>query len=447
MKKLNLPTILVILIPHLIFGQVGNTWYGNGTGNAGVHNTSIGNNSGASLTNSAVANSLLGSFSGRFLSSGHNNVLVGYSAGSNLTVGSHNVFLGHQSGNSNNSGENNVFAGKDSGLLNTGSGNVFLGTSSGNSSEAGSFNVFIGNNAGYNETGSNKLYIDNSNTTTPLIYGDFSSSQLTVHGRLGIGIMNPTKQLEVNGDILLRNETGLKQIYTWNGEDENWRIGMNDTPGFVRGLATSYVQYITYRSNPGQGFAIGVNGGNSSFEIAGSNHTAFFRGSVGIGTTSPTYKLDVNGALNATEIRLNGEIFNPTVWTQSGADINYLQGTVGIGTATVPTGYRLAVDGNIMAEEIQIQLSHTWPDYVFEEDYDLKPLSEVEAFVKANKHLPEVPSAKEVASEGQRLGEMNAILLKKVEELTLYLIRQQATIEAQENKIEELYEMFRKGNE
>jgi len=77
------------------------------------------------------------------------------------------------------------------------------------------------------------------------------------------------------------------------------------------------------------------------------------------------------------------------------------------------------------------------PDYVFAPNYALRPLAEVERFVRQNSHLPEVPSAAEVAKDGLALGEMNATLLKKVEELTLYLIEQNKQILEQKNLINE----------
>jgi uncharacterized protein involved in high-affinity Fe2+ transport len=96
-------------------------------------------------------------------------------------------------------------------------------------------------------------------------------------------------------------------------------------------------------------------------------------------------------------------------------------GNVGIGT-TAPDA-KLAVKGQIHAQEVKIDLNGAVaPDYVFEPTYDLKPLSEIETYIKANKHLPEVPSAKEMEANGVQLGEMNMLLLKKVEELTLYVI-------------------------
>lgn len=84
---------------------------------------------------------------------------------------------------------------------------------------------------------------------------------------------------------------------------------------------------------------------------------------------------------------------------------------------------RLAVGGTIRAEEVVVQLRSNWPDYVFSESYALPLLSDVEKFVKENHHLPGIPSASEVKQNGNNLGEMDALLLRKIEELTLYLIQ------------------------
>ncbi|SUJ02423.1 Uncharacterised protein [Sphingobacterium spiritivorum] len=103
-----------------------------------------------------------------------------------------------------------------------------------------------------------------------------------------------------------------------------------------------------------------------------------------------------------------------------------LQDRIGIGTAS-PTE-RLAVNGNIRAKEIKVEAAN-WPDYVFRKDYELKPLSELDAYIKEHGHLPDMPKAAEAEKEGVSLGEMNKLLLKKVEELTLYIIDLQNQID------------------
>lgn len=109
-------------------------------------------------------------------------------------------------------------------------------------------------------------------------------------------------------------------------------------------------------------------------------------------------------------------------------------GNVSIGTGNAQ-GYKLAVAGNVIAESIIVKLQGTWPDYVFDKKYTLPPLNEVERFIKLNKHLPEIPTDQEVNEKGIDIGGMNAKLLKKVEELTLYLINQQKEIESLKAKV------------
>ena len=79
-----------------------------------------------------------------------------------------------------------------------------------------------------------------------------------------------------------------------------------------------------------------------------------------------------------------------------------------------------------------------WPDYVFEPAYKMPSLQELEAYIKKNKHLPDVPTAKEVAKDGLDVGDMNRILLQKIEELTLHLIEQGKEIERLKNQVQKL---------
>ena len=109
-------------------------------------------------------------------------------------------------------------------------------------------------------------------------------------------------------------------------------------------------------------------------------------------------------------------------------------GNVGIGTSS--TSYKLAVNGTIRAKEVVVDTG--WSDYVFEDGYRLAPLNEVEARIKTDKHLPGIPSAAEVAEHGVSVGEMQSRLLAKVEELTLHLIAQEKQLTAQTAAIAEL---------
>ncbi|MBY0435313.1 MAG: hypothetical protein K2U26_14495 [Cyclobacteriaceae bacterium] len=103
----------------------------------------------------------------------------------------------------------------------------------------------------------------------------------------------------------------------------------------------------------------------------------------------------------------------------------------------------LAVKGRVHANEVKVDLSVPGPDYVFEKDYKLPPLNEIKSYIDEHKHLPEVPSAKEMEKNGVQLGEMNMLLLKKVEELTLYLIEQQKQNEIQSEEIKQLKQLIK----
>lgn len=113
--------------------------------------------------------------------------------------------------------------------------------------------------------------------------------------------------------------------------------------------------------------------------------------------------------------------------TYSLGALNYFSGNVGIGTLT-PNTYKLAVEGTLGARRIKVTSQPNWADFVFHPDYKLPALTDVEQFIQQNGHLPEIPTAAEVNENGVDVGEMNKLLLQKVEEMTLYLIQQQKEI-------------------
>lgn len=187
---------------------------------------------------------------------------------------------------------------------------------------------------------------------------------------------------------------------------------------------------------------------NSAISVTGT-------GMVGIGTASPTSLLEVNGDTTLKGMTFihapwayigmrSGSISNDSSLSMDGSGhlilddssggqlilatggsgrINILQnGNVGVGTTAPP--YRLSVEGTIGAREVIVN-NTTWADYVFQPGYNLQPLSEVSAYIQEHGHLPGIPSEEEVKTSGVSLGEMQAKLLAKVEELTLHVIRQE----------------------
>ncbi len=195
-------------------------------------------------------------------------------------------------------------------------------------------------------------------------------------------------------------------------------------------------------------------------------------GNVGIGTINPASKLSFNDVDNGTNgadgitwynpARLNYGIYRtPGAWSGPSYQqlrmqwdtgiildpgfghgkcyVEVLNGGLrvtsgGVGIGTVDTkGYMLAVAGNMIAESVKVRLQGAWPDFVFAKGYSLPTLKETEAHIKANGHLPGIPSAAEVKDKGVDLGVMNAKLLQKIEELTLYILEQDKRIQKLES--------------
>jgi hypothetical protein len=112
-------------------------------------------------------------------------------------------------------------------------------------------------------------------------------------------------------------------------------------------------------------------------------------------------------------------------------------GAVGIGVtlgANLPAGSLLAVDGKITCEEVLVKMSENWPDYVFSDEYKLKPLHDVKDFIKTNRHLPGIPKAKDIEINGLELGFIQKQMMEKIEELTLYIIKLHEEIEVLKKK-------------
>jgi hypothetical protein len=115
----------------------------------------------------------------------------------------------------------------------------------------------------------------------------------------------------------------------------------------------------------------------------------------------------------------------------------YSNGQISIGGGgAVATGYTVSVEGKLIATTVTSLPFGSWPDYVFEKDYKLRPLADVKKYIDENKHLPGIPAAAIMEKQGVELGDISKRLVEKVEELTLYIIQQQEQIEALKKQIE-----------
>ncbi len=145
----------------------------------------------------------------------------------------------------------------------------------------------------------------------------------------------------------------------------------------------------------------------------------------------------------------NSSTSTPLIWGEFEKKELKFNGKVGIGIGTTAfpdnasgvdvSEYELFINGGILATEVRV--ATTWADYVFEDDYSLPTLEEVECYIEENGHLPNVPSAKEVEEQGIEVGEMAKIQQEKIEELTLYVIEQNKQLEKQAEEINELKEL------
>ena len=359
----------------------------------GAFNTIVGVGAGSNITNSQV-NTFFGYQAGNQTSSGIANVFVGSQAGLNNTTGKGNMFLGQQTGANNTSGDYNLFIGNSSGGgTTTGSGNTAIGDGSLLGNKTGTMNTSIGQYSGFTGTGNENVFIgfnadatSATSITNAVAIGararvsQSNSIVLGANANVGIGTSAPANKLEITAATA--NRSGLR--FT-NLTRSSSFIDLSIT------LANPIVKVLTVDEN-GDVVLAGL-GVNLSPLLGG--------GRVGV---SDTWTV------------------NPQTSTVQSVNNNPV--SIGGGINRLPAGYKLFVAGGILTEKVKVAIkdSDEWADYVFADNYKLRSLNEVGRFIQKNKHLPGVPSASEVAENGIDLGKMDAKLLEKIEELTLYMI-------------------------
>lgn len=184
--------------------------------------------------------------------------------------------------------------------------------------------------------------------------------------------------------------------------------------------------YVAGDQNVGTGSSLDIFAGEGSDASSGLGGNLRLSGGSGSGWDNPFGKggnVEINGGHGGTGSANDaGDIFLGNVY-----------GNVGISTNKIPAGYKLAVNGKIICTELKVQLKAQWPDYVFAKNYRLTSFDNLRKFIAAHRHLPGVPAASEM-KEGIQVGELVNIQMKKIEELTLYILQLESRLKALEIK-------------
>lgn len=177
----------------------------------------------------------------------------------------------------------------------------------------------------------------------------------------------------------------------------------------------------------------------SSMLLTAQSNTFPKSGNVGVFTKNPRVHLDVNGIVYTNALVLGADPVNAVGLLHLRSEKPSTDSTtIFLIENTERRLFQINNDGSVRAREIIVNNESSWPDYVFLPAYELRTLDELKSYIQLNGHLPNVPSATEVEEKGIALGEMNKILMEKVEELTLYLIQQEERIKKLEMKLSEI---------
>ncbi|MFI5161964.1 MAG: hypothetical protein ACHQHN_11840 [Sphingobacteriales bacterium] len=217
------------------------------------------------------------------------------------------------------------------------------------------------------------------------------------NGNVGIGTASPGQLLHLHRDV---NDVSALEIENPNSGSSAYNRLILQTAGasaFVDLYGPGFAANGAYAPNTMQ---VGANG-TGGVNIAATNSSGALRFYTG-GYADGNERLRIDNS-----------------------------GNLGVGT-TNTYGYKFAVNGSAIATSMTVKLYSNWPDYVFRKDYQLPKLTDVKTYINAHHHLPEMPTEQQIAKDGLNLGEMNKLLVKKVEELTLYLIEQQKINQSQQ---------------
>lgn len=409
----------------------------------GMWNVFLGNEAAYNFTgigsNGSGSNTLLGSFAGRNLQSGESNTFVGTAAGlgkddaitysyrQNVLVGdstgvfnaaSGNTFVGSRAGSKNVWGMGNTFIGKEAGYRAIGQHNTFLGAESGRNLSYGENNTFIGENAGKDASGYGSVIIGSnagvsSAASNNTFIGTYSGSvNKTGSDNTLIGFLTADELTGGNSNTALGSLAG-----------RHLQNGMRNTfIGSSTGIARREKEYGPINNATAIGAAAEV--GVSYGVVLGDTVNA----KVGIGTAFPNQRLTIRGNigfLTAANLRLDNAPF---------LDVNPDRLALGGEKGEFPVEITSSL-------HYRVADASRWADYVFDETHRPLSLRETAAFIRANKHLPGVPSAADVVKNGVDAARMDAKLLEKIEELTLHTIEQETRLEKLEKENAELRKM------
>lgn len=313
------------------------------------------------------------------------NIRLGASALLFNTSGLNNFAFGPEALRRNTTGSQNQAIGNRALLYNTtGGGNFALGYEAMRSNQSGGVNVAIGAFALY--------------------------SNLSTHRNVAIGYKTSFFNTGENNIAM-----GQEAAYNIGNGNNNVSIGFQTGYGALQSVVANNNTFI------GSGAGYNTSGSNN---VMAGYHAGYYE--------TGSNKLYIANSNTANPL-IKGEFDNKLLRINVGSTNSATQGYFAIGDfdasspMPIAPGYRLVVQDGIITEKVKIALktSSFWADYVFDEKYELMKLNEVENYIKTEKHLPNVPSAQEVKENGIDIAYMNAKLLEKIEELTLYIINQE----------------------